>query len=477
MTPEDPTRAPDDSGRGQGAPSAQLRERGREVRKQSPRRNLGELTRSSRSALDILGEQNATRIPGLVPLRYARMLTDPFAFYRGGAAIMAADLAASASSGIEVAACGDAHISNFGLYASPARDLVFDVNDFDEAAYAPWEWDVKRLVTSAVVGARHAGHHADRVEEIARDGAWAYLRALTSLLESDALARFYRQNHPGDIAHTLRRKDARELEKAIKSASKRTSARVFKKITERGPDGMLRLREDPPILQHLQRDRGGAETEPKGEVEDWFHAYLRTTSPAIALLLSQFRLVDGARRVVGVGSVGTTCYLAILLGPSNEPLILQLKQAEPSVLTTYGGLTPPPILRTVVSHRGQGARVVALQRILQATSDPFIGSVQAGGVDLYVRQFQDMKGSLNIRAMGPRTLGRYVQACAAQLARAHAQSPRAFEILGYAGGGGPVVGAITRWSLAYADVTAHDFQEVTAAGNAGAIEVAPDPLR
>lgn len=455
---------------GPAIPAAEMRERGRALRKDAPRRSLGELTRSTRSALEILQAQCSSRIEDLVPLRYARMLTDPFAFYRGSAAVMAADLAASPASGIEGLSCGDAHIGNFGLYASPARDLVFDVNDFDEAGYAPWEWDLKRLVTSAVVGARHAGHSSHRTEEIARDAVWAYLRALTDLLESDALTRFYRQNHPEDIAHTLRAKDARVLEKAIDSATKRTSARVFKKITEKGPDGTLRLREDPPILEHLH-DR------PKEQAEELVRNYLRTTSPAIALLLSQFRLVDVVRRVVGVGSVGTRCYLAILLGPSNEPLILQLKQAEPSVLVADGGRALPPLLSTVVAERGEGARVVAVQRILQATSDPFLGSMQADGADLYVRQFQDMKGSLDIRSMPPKTLGRYVEACAGQLARAHAQTRRAYEIAGYAGGGGPIVGAITRWALAYADVNAHDFQEVTAAANAGAIEVAPDPLR
>lgn len=450
-------------------PAAELREQGRARQKITPRSTLAQVQRGSRSAVDILKEQNSTRLPDLVPLRMARMLTDTFTFYRGTAAIMAADLAASPHSGIMALSSGDAHLSNFGLYASPSRSLVFDINDFDEAGFGPWEWDLKRLVTSSVVGGRQLGYSASRIEKIARRAATRYVQTLSELLEHDALTRYYQQTHPTSISGSLDKRDAAVLEKAIASATKRTSARVFRKITETGADGMLRLREDPPVLTHLRAvDRDQA--------EGWFRSYLRTLSPDIALLLSQFRLVDVARRVVGVGSVGTRCFLAIMLGPQSEPLVLQLKQAQASVLSSFGEVAQPPVLSAVVSRVGEGARVVASQRILQATSDPFLGSMQADGLDLYVRQFHDMKGSFDLTSMKPKTFENYAAACAAQLARAHSQTRHAFDISGYCGGGGQVASAVTEFAHRYADVVARDFHDAKAAATRGEIPQAPDPL-
>lgn len=447
-----------------------LRKDGIARRKQAPRRGLAELVRSERSALDILREQNTGRLPELVPLRFARMLTDPFAFFRGSAAVMAADLAASPSSGIVTMACGDAHVRNFGLYAAPSRHLVFDVNDFDEAGFAPWEWDVKRLATSAVVVGRLRGLPNDLTEHIVRRGTRAYLDSLRRLVQTDALTRYFEQSYPQQLAPTLRRKDAKDLERAIRRATEHTSARVFRKITELAPDGTRRIRERPPLLEHLEHDT-------RSEVSSWFRQYLATVSPSVAVLLSQFRLVDVARRVVGVGSVGTRCFLAVLLGPSNEPLVLQLKQAEPSVLVRFGGQTLPAPLDGGLRRRGEGARVIGLQQTLQAVSDPMLGALKVGGVDMYVRQFEDMKGGFDVDAMSKRTFEHYVEVCGVQLARAHAQTRRVFEIAGYAGEGHRIEDAVTRFAFAYSDATLADFAALGEAARRGDIEVAADPLR
>src|SRR6478609_7830145 len=262
--------------------------RGRAIRKTTPRRALAQLIPSSRSATEILVSQNATRLPEFVPLRFARMLADPFSFYRGSAAVMAADLAASPTSGIDVMSCGDAHLSNFGIYAAPDRALVFDLNDFDEAAVAPADWDVKRLITSAIVGGRHAGYPEDTIRRIASDAASSYQDSLHAMLDMSVVDRYYLRVEPERFVGQGSRGMDEVIEHTIAQARKRTSARMFARITEIGPDGAL--------------------------------------------------------RVVGVGSVGTRCYLLILVGPNEEPLILQIKEAVRSVLDEFGGRAQPAAL-------------------------------------------------------------------------------------------------------------------------------------
>ena len=261
--------------------------RGRALRKTVPRRALAQLTASPRTATEILVAQNADRLSELVPLRFARMLTDPFSFYRGSAAVMAADLAASPSSGIEIMCYGDAHVSNFGMYAAPHRSLVFDLNDFDEAAVAPAEWDVKRLITSAIVGGRHAGYHT----------------SLHAMLDIDVLDRYYLRVEPERYVDTVSGGLLGVIQQTIRRARTRTSTRVFKRIMETGPDGTLRLREMPPVLQHVGVDVAT-------QLIESFQEYLAGVPADVALLLSHFRVTDIALRVVGVGSVGTRCYLA-----------------------------------------------------------------------------------------------------------------------------------------------------------------------
>ena len=260
------------------------------------------------------------------------------------------------------------------------------------------------------------------------------------------------------------------LPDAARKAQTRTSTRVFERIMEAGPDGRFRLREAPPVLQHVQ-------VKDEAKLTESFREYLTSVPSDIAVVLSHFQLTDIARRVVGVGSVGTRSYLLILTGPDGTPLILQVKEANRSVLEEYGGRQQPESLRAPIAALGQGIRVVGGQRILQAMSDVFLGTLRIGGRDYYVRQFQDMKGSVETAGLDPDSFGEYAGACAYALARGHAQSANASLLRGYVGGGDAVGEAVVEWSYAYADKTLADFGKLKAAAKSGAIQVAPDPLR
>jgi uncharacterized protein (DUF2252 family) len=445
--------------------------RGRALRKTVPRRALAQLTPSNRSATEILVAQNAGRLSELVPLRFARMLTDPFSFYRGSAAVMAADLGASPSSAIEIMCCGDAHVSNFGMYAAPHRSIVFDLNDFDEAAVAPAEWDVKRLITSAIIGGRHAGYPDKAIRRCVEEAVAGYQTSLEAMLEEmNVLDRYYLRVEPEHYTGTVSKGLQAVIQKTISRARTRTSARVFKQITEIGPDGTPRLREAPPVLQHVDEDIEALLVESIQE-------YLSAVPADVALLLSHFRVTDVALRVVGVGSVGTRCYLVILVGPNGTPLILQIKEATRSVLDEYGGWPQPGTLTAAVEAGGQGVRVIDGQLILQAMSDVFLGTTRKDGRDYYVRQFHDMKGSIDTEGMSAATFGDYTVACAVLLARAHSQSANASILRGYVGTSAAVHDAVAEWSYAYADKSLDDFHQLRAAAKAGEIEVADDPVR
>jgi uncharacterized protein (DUF2252 family) len=446
------------------------RERGRGLRRSNPRAALAQLNPSSRSATEILVAQNADRIPNLVPLRFARMLTDPFAFYRGSAAVMAADLAAGPSSGINVLCCGDAHLSNFGIYAAPHRALVFDVNDFDQAAVAPWEWDVKRLITSAIVGGQHAGYETKVLRTLVEGAAKAYQDALSEILDLNVLDRYYLRFEPELYRDQARKCMQSVIDRALRQARQRTSAEVVSRIMTVGAGGNLQLVDNPPVLQHLDVD---VETQLVESVSE----YLTAVPADVALVLSHFRVTDLALRVVGVGSVGTRCYLAILTGPDGTPLVLQLKEARTSVLEEYGGIEQPQVVRDAIAAFGQGARVVDSQRVLQAMSDILLGTTRKDGRDYYIRQYHDMKGSIATDGMSPDAFGDYVSACSILLARAHAQSANASMLRGYVGEGDSVRKAIVDWSYAYAEKALDDFHQLLSAAKAGEIEVADNPAR
>jgi uncharacterized protein (DUF2252 family) len=378
-----------------------------------------------------------------------RMTTSPFAFYRGTAAIMAADLATGPKTGIQVVACGDAHLSNFGFYASPQRTLVFDLNDFDESAVAPWDWDLKRLVTSAIIGARDCGFSEEAALAAGAATARAYRRGMAELMELSALDRYYWGLDIDRIRKSFDGDGRQVIDRIAKEARKRGSAHAVSKMSTVGDDGSRRFIDAPPVTSRMPEDE-------RGEINDLFEQYRATVSPDIAVLLSQYELTDVALRVVGVGSVGTRCYVLLLTGPRGAYLVLQVKEAEASVLHTWGAVE-------AAAAEHQGARVVASQRILQAVSDPFLGYLTARGRNFYVRQFRDMKGSVDVASLTPAQFESYVAGCARMLARAHAQSPEAPAILGYIGRSRAFDRAVVEWSIQYADQSLADFTLVSEA--------------
>ncbi len=429
---------------------------GRELRRRVPRRSLATLVDRPRDPLGILDEQNRTRLQDLIGLRTERMSANAFAFYRGTAALMAADLADDRHTGQLVAACGDAHVSNFGFYASRMRNLVFDLNDFDESAWAPWEWDLKRLVASVVIGARHSGR-SEAVTSRATVGAvMSYRHVLNEAMEVSPTQRFFSHFDAEAGMGRLKGDSKRVLGAAIRSAQKRTGERAVRRLTTRDADGRMQFIERPPTMTRL--DPGD-----EHDVHLYLERWHESAAQDVRLLVQHYDVADVARRVVGVGSVGTRCSLVLLQDGDDHALILQSKEANVSVLEQYGRIAQPDRLVRAIETGGQGSRVVAMQRILQAVSDPFLGYLRSAHADLYVRQFNDMKGSIEVDQLEDRPFVEYAQACAATLARAHSQSPRAAAIVGYIGSGKAVAEAITAWSHAYADLSARDFQAFVAA--------------
>lgn len=435
--------------------SQQLAE-GAAARKRTPRRALGELSGGSRDPLGILAAQNHDRIPELVPLRHERMSASPFAFYRGTAALMAADLADAPHSGILVASCGDAHVSNFGFYASAQRSLMFDLNDFDEAAWAPWEWDLKRLVASVVVGGQASGRADAVIEEAVRAAIGTYARGIARATELSPTARYFTHFDVDSTRSMLDRASRKAIRSAVRQAEKRTGERAVRKLTREDADGRRRFLHQEPTTTAVGPELLAA-------VHDLVERYRRTASPDVALLFEHYTVSDVARRVVGVGSVGTRCYLVLFQDGEENTLLMQPKQAAQSVLVEHGRIEQPASLRRLIEESGEGARVVSMQRILQALSDPFLGHLRSTGGDYYVRQFHDMKGSVEVEELDDGPFVTYAQACAATIARAHSQSTTATQVAGYIGSGRVLATALLGWAQAYAEVSLADFETFRAA--------------
>ena len=427
---------------------------GRGLRRNAPRSSVATFVPGDRDPLGIIEDQNRTRLPGLVPVRIGRMLESPFAYFRGTAGPMAADLAGESRSGFLVIGCGDAHIGNFGLFGSPDRKILFDMNDFDEAGACPWEWDVKRMAASVVLACRDAGIAEGDGRAATEAAVRSYRETTASLHEMSAIERYYvRLDSETLIEAAGTRKGRKMLEKGVAKASRRNSEKVLSKITTESSDGEPRIVPDPPILQRVD----GFED----LIAEAYGRYLNTLPPDRATLLSQFRLVDMALRVVGVGSVGTRCLILLLLGPDDTPLFLQIKEATASVLETYGGIAPRPIRGLGEEDAATpGYRVVSGQEVLQAASDPFLGWTRGrtGEFFFYVRQFKDMKGSADLPGMGPEQYEGYGALCGAMLARGHSQSPGSAAIAGYLGKSDRFDRAITEWSVGYADQMERDFE-------------------
>ncbi|HSL94936.1 MAG TPA: DUF2252 domain-containing protein [Thermoleophilia bacterium] len=413
---------------------------------------------ATRDPVDILVRQGEGRQADLLPIRYGRMATSPFAFLRGAAAVMAHDLGPSPVTGLTVQAIGDAHVSNFGVFASPERRLVFDVNDFDETLRAPWEWDVKRLAASAAVAVAENGAGKGEDAAAAQRTAAAYRRAMRGFAAESTLDVWYAHLDVEDIAETRSSKRRRrESARALAKIRRRTSEQVAGKLTERADGGGLRFRSIPPLVTPLRELIDPDDAERVREmVLRGFSGYRKSLTPDRRLLLDRYRLVDFARKVVGVGSVGTRCLIALLTGHGDDDvLVLQLKEAGPSVLEPYAGGSP---------SRHHGARVVNGQRVVQVASDVFLGwNTLAEGGHFYWRQLRDMKASAEIATLGAKELGRYLDACAWCLAHAHARSGDPIAMAAYLGSGDAFDRAMAAFAVAYAAQTRDDWSALKGA--------------
>jgi len=433
--------------------------RGKAARTKVPRASHGEWAPSTDrpDPIEILEEQAATRVPELVPIRYGRMLVSPFTFYRGAAAVMAADLAGTPRSGITTQVCGDAHLSNFGVFATPERAMVFDINDFDETLPGAWEWDVKRLVASlAIAGRNNAFTDAERMD-VEHQAVAEYRSAMWGFAAIGNLdvwyARMQVQEGLPEVRAAMDRKSWKEAEQAVEKAKTRDNLQAFSKLTHE-VDGQPRIISDPPLVvpieELLPQADAGAVTEGFHEL---FRRYRRTLLGDRRRLLEDFRFSHVARKVVGVGSVGTRAWIILFVGRDNgDPLFLQAKEAQASVLEPYVGKS---------RYANSGQRVVEGQRLMQASSDIFLGWDRATGIDgvardFYVRQLRDWKGSLPPEGMNPVAMSFYGRVCARALARAHARSGDRIAIASYLGKSDAFDRAIATFSEAYADQNERD---------------------
>jgi uncharacterized protein (DUF2252 family) len=424
--------------------------------------------------VDLLERQARERVPELVPIRYGRMLASPFTFYRGAALIMAADLTATPRTGFQVQCCGDAHLSNFGLFASPERRLLFDINDFDETLPGPWEWDVKRLACSLLIAARNNGHKLKEQEAVVLGAVAEYRTRMAAFSGMQTLdlwyTRFEIEPLVAEISRQVGSRMRKRLRKRVAKARERDNVQAFAKFTNEADDD-TRIISDPPLIVSARDFLSPAEFEQLGQrLEQFFAAYAGTLLHERRALMEQFRLVDVARKVVGVGSVGTHAWIALLLGrDSHDPIVMQIKEAQASVLEDYVGRS---------LHANAGERVVAGQRLMQAVGDIFLGwlhveeGVDGAPHDYYVRQLRDWKGSIAVEAMDAQALRVYGGLCAATLARAHARTGDSIAISAYLGGGDVFDRAILEWSTAYAEQNDRDYRTLLAAVESGRIAAA-----
>jgi uncharacterized protein (DUF2252 family) len=400
----------------------------------------------------LLEESSRPRLQHLIPIRYGRMLASPFAYLRGSPIVMAHDLAATPASDIRVQACGDAHLMNFGVYASPERNLLFDLNDFDETLPAPWEWDVKRLAASCVVAGRcHRVRTAD-CAEAARAAARTYRERMRGYSRMHLLDVWYsRVDAPAALA-VLQRSERKGMSREFHQARRRNRLQALSKLVA-VTDGRLRIVDDPPLVSHVS-EAGLGEGIPR-----FLHGYPSSLQDDRRTLLERYRFVDFALKVVGVGSVGTRCFIVLFdASHSEDSLLLQVKEALPSVLEPYVGRSQFP---------NAGQRVVAGQRLLQSASDIFLGWSSEGGHDYYVRQLRDMKASADLETMSGADLADYAGLCGWVLARAHARSGDPAQIAGYLGKREAFDDAVAAFAVAYADQTERDYEAFRAAVRSG----------
>ena len=452
---DSPTAAPPSSR------TRQRHERGRAARQEVPRgAHAGWAPAPDRpDPVDLLEAQASDRIEDLMPIRYSRMMASPFAFMRGSAIVMAQDLAGTPKTGIRAQLCGDAHLLNFGAYASPERALLFDLNDFDETLPGPWEWDVKRLAASFVVAGRDNGFEVADCREAAQTSVASYRQRMAEFSEMGELAVWYSRIGEEEVRSLLsdaRKKTTKKLSKSVRKARGRDSLQALSKLT-RVVDGHRMIVDDPPLLVRIPEG-----DEIRGQVYAILESYKRTLQEDRRHLLDRYHFVDAARKVVGVGSVGTRAYVVLLEGrDQDDPLFLQVKEAGASVLEDY-------VESSTYEHHGH--RVVTGQRLMQAVSDIFLGWFRGTlGRDYYWRQLKDMKGSAVVENMSPDELVLYARLCGWALARAHARSGDRLQIAAYLGKSERFDVAVADFAQAYADQNERDHAALLAAVKAGRV--------
>jgi len=467
-----------DSGLGELTPSERAA-RGREARAAVPRDShaVFDPGPDRPDPLSLLEEQAKARVPELVPVRWGRMMVSAFTYYRGAALPMASDLATTPVSGLAVQACGDAHLSNFGVFGSAERRLVFDVNDFDETLPGPWEWDVKRLAASLEVAGRGNRFGAKDRREIVMASVARYRQAMRTFAGMTNLDVWYARADVDDLqaefASQMKKRQLKMVDKGMAKAQTRDNMQELAKLT-RVVDGRPRIISEPPLLVPIpellpeQTDQEAFQA----QIEDLLAKYRRTLETDRRFLLETFEYADMARKVVGVGSVGTRCWIVLMLGRNeSDPLFLQVKEADASVLSRYVGAS---------KYTNMGQRVVAGQRLMQATSDIFLGWQRAeAGLDgkqrdFYVRQLRDWKFSMPIEIMVPRGMRIYGELCGWTLARAHARSGDRIAIAAYLGSSDVFDQAITRFAAAYADQNERDHQALVDAVASGRLTAERD---
>ena len=450
--------------------------RGKAARSEAPRSSHGDWRPATDrpDPVSLLEEQAASRVPELVPIRYGRMLVSPFTFYRGAALIMASDLAPTPRSGLNAQICGDAHLSNFGVFASPERQLMFDINDFDETLPGPWEWDVKRLAASFEIAGRDRGFDEETRRAVVSAGVAEYRVRMHELAGMRNLDVWYTRVDIEGLVEELQthatKKERKKAKANLAKARTRDSMQAFSKLTH-VVDGQRRIVADPPLIVPVEDLTDSANTSSPVDVVDTLRvllrSYRRTLETDRRVLLEQFHYVHAARKVVGVGSVGTRAWILLMLGrDGDDPLFLQAKEAQESVLERFVGRS---------TYRNSGQRVVAGQRLMQAASDIFLGWQRVTGLDgqdrdFYVRQLRDWKGSADVDRMSASVMTLYSRICGATLARAHARSGDEVAIASYLGSGDVFDRAVASFAAAYADQNERDFRTVAEAVKSGRLE-------
>jgi len=441
---------------------------GKALREKFPRANQAIYQPSAKRVdpVAVLEKQAETRLQDLIPVRYARMLASPFAFLRGSAAVMAADLAASGNtSSINVAACGDMHVSNFGVFASAERKLIFGINDFDEAHWGAWEWDLKRLTTSIVSSGRFVSFSDKVCEDAIYAAVNSYRKHMKDYAEMGYLQLWYETMSEKAILNTLDPKQKKAFSKLTDKARTRTHMQVLDKLTD-VIDDKYRLREDAPfIVRETHVQNGMPVDQALGLL---LESYMQSLTDDRQFLLKKYRIADVARKVVGVGSVGTRCWIILLTGNhDDDPLFLQVKEAQPSVLEPFTN-------KTIFSNEGQ--RIVAIQRLIQGAPDIFLGWGQLNEHQFYVRQLRDMKGSAEFVKEGAvrDNFVDYCKLCGWALAQAHAKSGDAAMIAGYAGNSEELDEAMAKFAFAYAEQTEKDYDALVKAAKSGRVKVAAE---